>query len=439
MAVTRSTFAGALRDHYGVDPNKDRKLIGYLWDYFKRDVEDGANLEELVRYAEGYVGAYLLKPEGQAANTGEQVSEVDFTRALGGRDPEGEEAEADSRRREWIGHRVAAFSEYLTKILATDEGVIGFRKRALESPTATLAPEQAERFVRSPAAAVFPFTFFEERSVSLTDHEATTESYEKTVENGDGFHRTTVRIEPAGIRETVRSLDLSQGALETLYWSGSDNQEFALHINVWSGSVLGELQRLGKRLSDKHPWQPDQAVNFVLTGAPQLASTLKAKIRRSFNKGVKAHKYNSATIVIEAGYWVPAEEVTRAYRKLQREAREGGKNRRPADRNIAIFRYVVDRGYVCVKSVEENLARIAIPKWRDMLRSWNEDHPPGNEWHYEDEEGKGVQRFHRDFKRGQRMVIGSYSGLPGDPNQPMTRAELKAYHEHIMERWGASP
>lgn len=450
MGVTRSKLAGALRDHYGIDPNKDSALVGSLWDRYRNDCNNlddpDKQLEDIIGLAEPIISAVQEDRQRRSPAYGEEpveieseeVQQVDFTHALSSTgDLVDGETSVHSKKREWIGHRVSAFSEYLTKILAVDEGVIRFRKRVLGSPTATLTPEQAERLIHSPAARILPFAFFEKHGISLIDHTAITESYEKIVSDGGDFHHTTVYIEPAGIRETVRSLKLSQDALETLYWPGLDNEEFALHVRVWAGSVLWELQRLGKWLSDKHPWQQDQAVYFVLTGVPQLAATLRFKTRRSIGKGVKAHKYSSATIVIEAEHWVPVDEVARAYRKAQREAHEGSKNRKPADRNIAVFRHVVSLSYVRVKSIEENLARIEIPKWRDMLRSWNKDHPPGDKWHYEDEEGKGVKRFHRDFKRGQHAVVGSDFGLPGDPNQPMTRAEFEAWYARFMERGGA--
>lgn len=62
-------------------------------------------------------------------------------------------------------------------------------------------------------------------------------------------------------------------------------------------------------------------------------------------------------------------------------------------------------------------------------------HPPGSEWHYEDEYHKGVQRFQRDFKRGQLVVIGHYAGRPGDPSQPMTQAEQRAWVEDFKRRF----
>lgn len=434
--VTRSQFAGALRDRYGVGPSADRELVGDLWKRYG-DGDITATLDDIIGLAEPVVLAVQHDRQNRAlANDLEYTEEVDFSPALGDVSPSENGLDSPSQAgREWVGHRISAFSEYLSKILATDGRVVGFRKRALGSPTATLTPEQAELFVHSPAAAYLPFTFFEEYGLSLVDHEATTESYEVIREDGGGFHRATVRIEPGRILKKAESEDSSQeGAIELLPWPGLDGGEYATHIRVWSNSVLGGLQRLGKRLSDKHPWGQDQAVNFVLTGAPQIASTLKGKTRRTVNSGVAAHKYNTQSITLEVAHWVPAAEVTQAYRKLQREVHDGSKSRKPSDRNIAIFRHVVSQSRVKVKSANENLARLQIPKWRDMLKLWNKKYPPGSGWHYEGEHHKGVQRFQRDFKRGQLLVIGHYVGLPGDPAQPMTRAEQRVALDSFKHR-----
>jgi hypothetical protein len=70
-----------------------------------------------------------------------------------------------------------------------------------------------------------------------------------------------------------------------------------------------------------------------------------------------------------------------------------------------------------------------------MLNRWNERFPASHRWHYENAERTGVQRFHRDFGRGQEAVIGTKYGLPGVPGQPQTAAEVKLGTEQMIERW----
>jgi hypothetical protein len=154
---------------------------------------------------------------------------------------------------------------------------------------------------------------------------------------------------------------------------------------------------------------------------------------------VKAHKYDSNTIVLEAEYWVSADEVALAYRKLQRKAHGGKERRKSSNRNIEVFRHVVHLSDVKIVSADENLAKLMNPTWRAMLKQWNKEHPVGTAWHYEDETGQGAKRFQRDYKRGQREVTGRDAGLPGEKGQSMTRAELRAQYARSFGMPSAEP
>ena len=136
-----------------------------------------------------------------------------------------------------------------------------------------------------------------------------------------------------------------------------------------------------------------------------------------------------------ADSWLPAETVSKGYRRLQRQVHGGENNRRLEPRNVAEFRFVLDQSEIRIVSRDERLAKLELPKWREMLRRWNEEHPRGNKWHYENPEATGVQRFQRDFVRGQKAVIGTRFGLPGIPGQPMTRAGAKTGVERTVENF----
>jgi len=187
--------------------------------------------------------------------------------------------------------------------------------------------------------------------------------------------------------------------------------------------VLGALQRLASRLARKHPWQEDQAATFVLTGTTPLASTLRGGIRFSDGTGVAAHMYEYKTITLEARDWVPVDEVAKAYRKLQREVYGGRNYRSPDDCNVEVFRYVLEQSEARIVNREEYLAKLTLPKWKVMRRLWNERHPRGHDWHYYSSRDPDARIFRRDFDRGQQAVIGTKWGLPGVPNQPMTKAQ----------------
>jgi hypothetical protein len=71
--------------------------------------------------------------------------------------------------------------------------------------------------------------------------------------------------------------------------------------------------------------------------------------------------------------WVPAKEVERTYRNLQR--RLLGRDNRPVERrNLAIFKLGVEQARIHGK----------LPTWRSLLQRWNEIYPQGHEWHYLD-------------------------------------------------------
>ena len=78
---------------------------------------------------------------------------------------------------------------------------------------------------------------------------------------------------------------------------------------------------------------------------------------------------------------------------------------------------------------EEGLAKLTIPKCKELRELWNERYPEGHEWHYHKER---EHRFSRDFYRGQEALIGTKDGLPGVPGQPMSRAEAQGVDEHLI-------
>jgi len=94
----------------------------------------------------------------------------------------------------------------------------------------------------------------------------------------------------------------------------------------------------------------------------------------------------------------------------------------------------VDQGEVRIVNSEEYLARLKLPAWRRMLENWNRQFSEGDPRRYPD-----VRNFQRDFKRGQKGVIGTEWGLPGVPGQPMTAEDRKTARRNdkrILERFG---
>ena len=194
------------------------------------------------------------------------------------------------------------------------------------------------------------------------------------------------------------------------------------------------LQRVCRHLTKHYPWTEEEARYFVLCGAVPQAAKITGKVQSSFNKplGVAAHKFNHQTIHLQMPAWMPSELVRKAYVILQRQARGGRDARRPVERNIAIFEFVLERAQVKLVSANEYLARLIIPeKWAELMRIWNELHGPGHPWHYTE-----VSNFRRDFGRGQQAIAGTKYALTGIPGEPRTVAEGKAGLERLFKKLG---
>jgi len=85
--------------------------------------------------------------------------------------------------------------------------------------------------------------------------------------------------------------------------------------------------------------------------------------------------------------WLPAEEVSRAYRLMQRQIL-GGRNRLPEPKAFEIARFVWE---------QERLTGYHRAKWRILLEQWNEEHP---EDRFED-----YRHFREYCMRGVKAVI----------------------------------
>ena len=165
-----------------------------------------------------------------------------------------------------------------------------------------------------------------------------------------------------------------------------------------------DLHRLCNYLAKHYPWSEDEAERFVLTGERPEVVPLFGRIRLSGNEQ-NLFSYGIITLTVEP--WVDAKSVERFYREMQGRVL-GRKPRRGEPRNLAVFRFVVERS----KAVEWEVVRdndgyftgrkrelVGIPSWRELLKLWNERYPEGHEWHY-----NWVGWFQRDFDRAASVV-----------------------------------
>src|SRR5829696_2230045 len=167
-------------------------------------------------------------------------------------------------------------------------------------------------------------------------------------------------------------------------------------VRVWY------LRNISSRLAKRFSWTEEQACYLILTGQTIKARTLRGKVSES-STGVAAHRYHRNTITLEIDSWMPSEYVRWAYHSVQHDLL-GENNRQPELRNVEVFRFVVAHTQLQVVNGEEGLAKLTIPKWKELREIWNEQYPKGHEWHYDNNR---EHRFSRDFYRGQQAIIGT--------------------------------
>jgi hypothetical protein len=352
---------------YGIDLARDRKLLDTVW---KDTAGSFTDFEQFDAYVESAWSFYCLsreQPEDIEGNGGS-------SRSLQGGD-KGLRASKVKFDDNTQAH-IAAFSEYLAKIAATDRRVMRIRKRICGGLTRTISPEKARKFLEA---------------------------------------------------HSIPGNEKAEGPVEWLWWP--DGSSHGIRFRVLEGSVLGELQGASAYLKKRYPWTADQASYFILCGGVPQAPTIRGGYTSNSMSGVAAHKYNRTTIKLEVESWVSSELVRKAYRQLQRELHGERNNRRPSSRNVEVFRFVLDQSEIEIVNTEESLARLELPPWRKSMGSWNKQFSEGDPRCYSE-----VRNFHRDFDRGQQAVIGTEWGLPGVPGQPLTYQQKLAEAEASKER-----
>jgi hypothetical protein len=339
---------------------------------------------------------------------------------------------------DWAGvHtvRAEAFSEYVAKIVAVDADVMRFRERLLGDPLRTLSREEANDVVSCPAARFFGVGRFRKLCMPVDGRIIALESYEAVKENERLLLRATISVNPPGVTETGYTLPPSQDLpLPDFVWPWGETKRPET-FRVWQHSVLGELHKTSVRLAKEHPWSVEDAALFILTGETLFLSPLTARTLQS-KPGVDAHKYKHGEITLTVAPWVPGEVILELYRKIRQSL--GYNNRRPSERYVALFRFVVAQSNVHIVKKGGLLgrwrARLSLPRWKELRSEWNEKYPVRHPWHY-GQRDPDAKVFRRDFVRAQEAIIGTRYGLPGIPGRPMTQSEEQRW---VQEQLGAA-
>lgn len=244
--------------------------------------------------------------------------------------------------------RAEVFEEYLAKAADNDFHVSRFRGNTLGGRP--LHPSSAHRLIRSAAAQALPANWFLAQGVPLVDHEAQLVDYQHKVNTGRfSVDRATIRItwpgNTGGTTETYDSLPYRDGRLRMLAFVNEDGR--AETIPVWSNSVLGELQGLVARLTERLPWQEAQATRYVLTGEPPAVPQVRMQYRwepaRVLLDPDESLQVNRALITLRVAPWISEGTVRKIHRDIQGRALGQRDNRRVGTKALKLLRFVIER------------------------------------------------------------------------------------------------
>jgi hypothetical protein len=171
------------------------------------------------------------------------------------------------------------------------------------------------------------------------------------------------------------------------------NGHITYDLHVWPHSPLDELRRLADELARSYPWQPAQAAAFVLEGVIPLATPFMLRLPQPVHEG----RPRRAKLTMEVDLWMPAGEVLRAYREVQRAVLPGH-NRPVGPASIELVNYVMS-----VRATESDRRST----WRTLLDRWNLEHPGRRYASY--------RSFRSAFERASRSLLNpmyrAYFGL----------------------------
>jgi hypothetical protein len=291
----------------------------------------------------------------------------------------------------WVVARADANSVYIAEAAEKYPSVLGFREYVL-GDNWPLTKDQAYSFLESPAAAFFPFEWFEEWNIPFIKHYAQIKGEYRVQEFGcDIDHRASVYIHhPLYVVRRVRyahedaplpvgeEIDAQNVVLYISMGADAGKKVKPPHrkslphrrtdwaaVNypwIWPGSVLDYLRSLGERVAkEQHQWDAEDAIWFILTGEAPFLSPVVEDVR--FSPGAKLrgveklsapeadipaerriieeNRPSTANIILTVEPWVPADLVKSIYRSLQLKL--VGTDKPSWKRNLKVYFFVKEK------------------------------------------------------------------------------------------------
>jgi hypothetical protein len=294
---------------------------------------------------------------------------------------------------------------------ACDVDVYLFRKTVLGGQTISSA--RARELVGSSAARVLPKATFGDWGIPFLDHTAKLEDHEPDLVTKGRRYRAKIFVDPPGVTREVQMVtwagtsQTDQHRLVMLDYPDAEGK--VRSVQVWSISLLGELRKVGEKLSERYRWQPAQAVWFVLTG--EIPAVPALTVTRSFPSSMY---HLDALITVEASPWVSAKTVEHAFRRAQIKTLGSSGGRRPGEKNLMLLRFVTERTKPLGLLAEgkrpsgapermtelelvTNHRYMKVPNGKELVSEWDQIYP---RWSYKGD----TRRFWRDYKRIRRTV-----------------------------------
>ncbi len=326
----------------------------------------------------------------------------------------------DQKQRDFI----SAYSEFVSKAIQLDYRILKFRRDVLGDSERTISHEEASSLVRSPAVQRLPLDFFAEAGTPVVGHTA---------------ERTPVEDAPYNlyVEPPARFVDASEVRVRPMSfrWIGT-NGVLEKHP-VADSSVLGELQKLCKSLAKHHPITEEMAAYLVLCGGTVQIPSLSARVSDKHNAQAGAYAYDHSTITLTVPTWVRPEQVRQAYAKLRAQASAKNTYRSKSDRNIAVFRFVIERAdpHLPKDLVPGARGTFNFPHWRDMVQEWNKPLPKDHRWRFDQPGYTAEKMFRNAFAKG----YGAITGKKYHRQKPLTtkeevKVETEAGKDRLIKR-----
>lgn len=385
-----------------------------LWDDCGyRVLVQNCDVYHAVEEAEQRVGDYL---EGQKSAPPSMADAGTLTSRFDQQDLE-TTINFTEKQREFL----IALSEFVSRVAQLDYRILKFRRDVLGGLENTISHEDATNLVRSPAAQYLSIDFFTESGTPVVGHTAERMPVE------DAPHMLYVEPPP----QFVDATEISKKPV-SLRWIGTTN--VLEEHSVAESSLLGELQKLCKHLARHHPITEELAAYLVLCGSTIQLPSLASRITNKHNAKVGGYGYDYSTITLTVASWTTPEQVRQAYARLRAQASAKNTYRSKSDRNVALFRFVMEKAEpISPKDlIPGTRGTFKFPPWREMVKKWNEPLPKDHRWRFNQSGYTAEKMFRSAFADGYEAVTGQkyYAAKP-----LATKEEMREEADNFREAW----